>query len=94
MSWLNFSKVRKTVVPDEATCGEIDKALKETVKGAGLKEPPFLIDQILEYLDVDRGFYDLEDVTLLRRFWHKVKVSDHRLVKIARKINLHAIRLA
>ena len=55
-------------MPDEATCQEIDKAINRTLKDAGLKEPPFLIEDILEYLDVDREFYDLEDVTLLRRF--------------------------
>ena len=54
-------------MPDEATRQEIDKAINRTLKDAGLKEPPFLIKDILEYLDVDREFYDLEDVTLLRR---------------------------
>jgi hypothetical protein len=80
-------------VPDEATCQEIDKAINRTLKDAGLKEPPFLIEDILECLDVDREFYDLEDVTLLRRFWHKVKIKGQKLVNIVRKIDLHAIWL-
>jgi hypothetical protein len=80
-------------VPDEATCQEIDKAINRTLKDAGLKEPPFLIEDILEYLDVDREFYDLEDVTLLRRFWHKVKIKGQKLVNIVRKVDLHAIWL-
>lgn len=78
---------------DEATRREIDKVVNSTLKDAGLEEPPFLIEDILEHLDVDRDFYDLEDVTLLRRFWHKVKVRGRKLIKIARKIDLHAIWL-
>jgi len=80
-------------VPDEATRQEIDKAINRTLNDAGLKDPPFLIKNILEYLDVDREFYDLEDVILLRRFWHKVKVRGQKLVNIVRKIDLHAIWL-
>ncbi len=33
---------------DEATCREIDKVVKETLKAASLKEPPFLIEDILD----------------------------------------------
>lgn len=75
-------------MPDEVTCKEIDKAINTTLKYAGLSEPPFLIEDILEYLDVDREFYDLEDVTLLRRFWHKVKVRGQKLIKIVKKTGL------
>ncbi|MFH1490448.1 MAG: hypothetical protein ABII06_16190 [Pseudomonadota bacterium] len=78
---------------DEATRREIDKVVDRTLKDAGLKDPPFLIEDILEHLDIDREFYNLEDVTLLRRFWHKVRVRGQRLVKIVKKINLHAIWL-
>lgn len=78
---------------DEDTCREIDKVVNRTLKDAGLKPPPFLIEDILNYLDIDRAFYDLEDVTLLRRFWHKVKVRGRKLVNIVRKIDLQAIWL-
>ena len=78
---------------DGVTCREIDKVVNKTLKDAGLKEPPFMIEDILEYLEVNRGFYDLEDITLLRRFWHKVKIRGQKLVNIARKICLHAVWL-
>jgi hypothetical protein len=80
-------------LPDEATRREIDKVVNKILKDAGLRKPPFLIEDVLEYLDIDRNFYDLEDVTLLRRFWHKVKVNGQKLVNIAKKIDLHAIWL-
>lgn len=78
---------------DEATCKEIDKVITKTLKDADFEEPPFLIDELLEYLDVNRDFYDLEDVTLLKQFWHKVRVRGRRLIKIARKISLEAVWL-
>jgi len=80
-------------VTDEATCRQIDKVVDRALEDAGLKEPPFMIEDLLEYLEVNRDFYDLEDVRLLRRFWHKVKVRGRRLVNIARKISLHAVWL-
>lgn len=54
---------------DEATCRQIDKVVDRALEDAGLKEPPFMIEDLLEYLEVNRDFYDLEDVRLLRRFW-------------------------
>ena len=78
---------------DEDTCREIDKVVNGTLKDAGLRDPPFLIEDILNHLDIDRAFYDLEDVTLLRRFRHKVKVRGKKLVNIVRKIDLYAIWL-
>jgi len=80
-------------VTDEATYRQIDKVVDRALDDAGLKEPPFMIEDLLEYLEVNRDFYDLEDVRLLRRFWHKVKVRGRRLVNIARKISLHAVWL-
>ncbi len=78
---------------DESTRKEIDKAASKTLKRASMKEPPFYIEDLLEYLEVDREFYDLEDPSLTRRIWHKVKVGGQILKKIANKINLSALWL-
>jgi hypothetical protein len=40
-----------------------------------------------------RGFYDLEDPTLLQRFWHKVKAQGKKLIRRVRKIELAAVWL-
>ncbi|NQT55891.1 MAG: hypothetical protein HQ551_06650 [Desulfobacteraceae bacterium] len=80
-------------MPDEDTCREINKATCEVLRDADLKEPPFLIENILDYLEVNRDFYDLGDVTLLKAFWHKVKVKGRSLVKVVRKIHLAAVWL-
>ncbi len=78
---------------DETTRKEIDKAASTTLKRAGMQEPPFCIENLLEYLEVDREFYDLEDPSLTRRIWHKIKVGRQLLKNIANKINLSALWL-
>jgi len=71
----------------DSTKRKIDKAVAKTLKGAGMREPPFLIEDLLDYLELDREFYDLEDPGLLRRFQHKVKVKGKILSKIKKLSN-------
>jgi hypothetical protein len=78
---------------DDQTRREIDKAVTLMLRDAGLKEPPYKIEDVLQHLKVHRGFYDLKDPMLLQRFWHKVKVKKERLVRVVRKIKLAAVWL-
>jgi len=78
---------------DKGTRRDIEKAAWKTLKEAGIVEPPVRIEAILQHLELDRDFYDLEDPTLLRRFWHKVKVQGHQLSRIIQKIKLAAVWL-
>ncbi|TET26630.1 MAG: hypothetical protein E3J73_04100 [Candidatus Bathyarchaeum sp.] len=66
----------------DSTKRKIDKAVAKTLKEAGMREPPFLIEDLLDHLELDREFYDLEDPGLLRLFQHKVKVKGKILSKI------------
>lgn len=78
---------------DDSTKNEIDKVVKKTLKEAGMREPPFLIGDLLEHLKIDREFYDLENPSLMRRFLHKVKVKGKVLAKIKETIKLDAMWL-
>ena len=78
---------------DNQTKREIDKVVMKTLKEARMKGPPFLIEDLLEHLEIDREFYDLDNPSLLRRFVHKVKVKGKVLSKIKEKIKLSAIWL-
>ncbi len=80
-------------MPDEFTRREIDKVANKILKEAGMREPPFLINDLLDHLEIDREFYDLEDPGLIRRFVHKVKVKGKILSKIREKIKLAAMWL-
>jgi len=51
------------------------------------------IKDLLEYLEVNRDFLDLEDPNLLQRFWHKVKIGQEKLIKVIKKIKLAAVWL-
>lgn len=76
---------------DDDTLREIDKSVTRVLNDAGLHQPPIRIEPLLEHLEVDRGFYDLDDPSLLRSFWHKVKVKGHKLKNIIKNINLSAV---
>ncbi len=58
---------------DQATRIEIDTITSTEMKEAGILEPPVSIEELLDHLKLDREFYDLEDPSLLRTFWHKVR---------------------
>jgi len=42
----------------DSTKREIDKVVAKTLKEAGMRVPPFLIEDLLDYLELDREFYD------------------------------------
>jgi hypothetical protein len=75
------------------TCKEIDNIVTRTLRDAGLTDPPILIDELLEFLELHRDFYDLEDPRLIDRVRHKIRIGGRKLIKIANKINLHALWL-
>jgi hypothetical protein len=78
---------------DGRTRREIDKVVERTLKDAGLTEPPVKVGDLLQYLEVHRDFYDLEDPNLLQRFFHRVRVGKQKLIKIVDKVKLHAVWL-
>lgn len=58
---------------DDSTKREIDKAVSKTLREAGMREPPFQFNELLEHLEVQREYHNLEDPGLLQRFRHKVR---------------------
>ncbi len=51
---------------DASTKQEIDRVVMKTLKEADMREPPFLVSDLLEHLKIDREFYDLEDPSLIK----------------------------
>lgn len=76
---------------NEQTRREIDRRISRVLKDAGFREPPIGIEAILECLNVHRDYYDLDDPSLLQRFYHKIQVGGLNLGKMAKKIRLAAI---
>ena len=76
---------------NDQTRKEIDRRVSRVLKDTGIKEPPVRIEDILGCLELNRGFYDLNDPSLLERVFHKIKVGGQRLKQLTEKINLSAI---
>ncbi len=76
---------------DDATRREIEKVTWQTLRDAGLTEPPISLDALLEHLELFREFYDLQNPGFLDKTKHKIRVHGRKLVQILKKINLKAV---
>lgn len=75
---------------DDATRREIDKACRNTLRDAGISGPPVRAEVLLEYLELHRHFYNLQDPTFLDKAKHRLRVNGYKLVQIVKKICLQA----
>ncbi len=73
---------------DEVTKREIDKVTGQLLEEAGLTMPPIKIERLLEYLQLYREFYDLEDPTILQQVKHKIMIGKQKFVNILKKVKL------
>lgn len=78
---------------DTATRREIEKRTSMLLLDAGFRAPPVSVDVLIESLRLFKGYYDLTDPGLCRRFAHKIHVGKHRIGQIAKKIDLRALLL-
>src|SRR4030042_5206670 len=76
---------------DEKTRLTIDKIVAKTVQQVGFKQPPILIDPILQELEVNRNFVDLEDANLLGKVKNILRIGGAILVNILEKIKLEGL---
>jgi len=79
---------------DESTQKEIDNVVERILRDSDLRNPPIQIIDILEYLNVHRDFYSLDDPKLLQRLAHRVQIGARKIVNVVRdKIHLAALWL-
>jgi Zn-dependent peptidase ImmA (M78 family) len=78
---------------DQATRKEIQRITAETLRDAGLTEPPLSVERLLEHLRLYRDYYDLSDPGFLDRAKHKLRVHGQKLVEIINKVRLKAVLL-
>ena len=76
---------------DDATRREIDKVAWQTLRDAGIVEPPVRTETILEHLELYRQFYDLQDPGFIDRAKYKIQIHGRRLIEIVKKIKLTAV---
>lgn len=78
---------------DTPTRREIEKRTRMLLLDASFKAPPVSVDVLIESLRVFKGFYDLTDPGLCRKFAHAIHVGTRRIGQIAKKIDLRALLL-
>lgn len=78
---------------DDRTRDEIEKVVWQTLKDAGLTEPPVPIDALLEHLHLHRDFYDLQNPGFLDGAKHRLRINGRKVVEILHKIKLAAVLL-
>lgn len=78
---------------NEATRKEIRRVAEETLRDAGLTEPPLSIEVLLEHLRLYRDYYDLANPGFLDRAKHKLQIYGRKLVDILNKVRLRAVLL-
>ena len=78
---------------DESTRREIERIAAETLRDAGLTEPPLSVERLLEHVQLHRDYYDLSDPGFLDRAKHKLHVHGRKLVEIVNKVRLKAVLL-
>ncbi|MCE5317256.1 MAG: ImmA/IrrE family metallo-endopeptidase [Parachlamydia sp.] len=80
---------------NDQTRKEIDRNVLRVLRDAGIREPPVRIEDVLECLELNRTFYDLDDPSLLQRFHHRITVGGSKLnlklKRVREKIKLAGI---
>ena len=78
---------------DENTRKEIRQITAETLRDAGLTEPPLSVERLLEHVHLYRHYYDLSDPGFLDRAKHKLRIHGGKRVDILHKVRLKAVLL-
>ncbi len=76
---------------DNATRREIEKVTWNTLRDAGISEPPVGVEVLLEHLELHRGFYDLQKPGFLDRAKYKMRISGKKITDIIKRIKLLAV---
>ena len=78
---------------DESTRKEIQRIATQTLRDAGLTEPPLSVERLLEHVELHSDYYNLSDPGFLDRAKHKLRIQGRKLVDIINKVHLKAVLL-
>lgn len=76
---------------DNSTRREIDRVAWQTLRAAGITEPPVSVKALLEHLELSREFLDLQNPTFRDKMKHRIRVYGRKLNQILKKISLRAV---
>ena len=78
---------------DKRTKLEIDKRVKKILAEVGAKEPPLNLNEVEDFLMINKYYYDLTDPGFLDEIKHKLHIGSRKVLSIIKKISLKALFL-
>ena len=76
---------------DERTANDIEKRIEKILREMGVKEPPLSLEDVMEFLDIYRGYYNLRDPGLIKEIMHRLHVGANKVIDLFEKIKLQGI---
>jgi Zn-dependent peptidase ImmA (M78 family) len=76
---------------DEFTSKDIDERVEKIIREIGIKEPPLNLEDVLGFLDLHRGYYDLNNPNLIQEVTHRLKIGAFKIKDILGKIDLRGL---
>ena len=82
---------------EERTKHDIDKLVEQLLWDIYALEPPLELKDVLDHLNLHRGYYSLDDPSLLKEIEHKIKIGAQiglkKIKKIFKKVAIRAITI-
>lgn len=78
---------------DEKSRIDIDKRIEKILRDMGVKEPPLILEDVLSFLDVFRGYYSLSDPGFIDHISYKLRIGARQLTSFIEKVKLKALWL-
>ena len=67
---------------DKFTSKDIDERVEKIIREIGVKEPPLDLEDVLDFLDLHRGYYDLNNPSLIQEVTHRLKIGAFKIKDI------------
>ena len=78
---------------DLKTTQAIEKRVVRVLTAISCRDPPVSVEDVLKYLDLHRGYYDLENPSFKDDLFHKAKLTLKKVMDVVKKTGLRALWL-
>lgn len=78
---------------DERSARDIEKRIEKILHEMGIKEPPLILEDVLDFLNIHRDYYSLNDPKLLQEIFHKLRIGARKFNSLMEKIDLKGLLL-
>jgi hypothetical protein len=71
----------KSIAIDGHEAQDIDKQVRKVLRGLGNPDPPLNLDEALELLNLDRGYYSSDDEGAVREVISRMMVAGKQIIR-------------